>query len=90
MSRIAFSIAFALLMVGAARAACPTGKIACAAWCAKYRPGATSCLSGSPASCGAKRGGNAACVGDVCNPNNDSCRRLQDVEVKRLRGMKAK
>src|SRR5713226_2352579 len=75
-----------VLMVGAGSAPaaeCPAGKITCVAWCAKYRPGAQDCLAGASYSCATKPGGNAACVGDICNPNNDSCRRLQDQEIKR-------
>ena len=89
MQRIAL-IAIAISIASQAGAACPTGKMTCAAWCSKYRPGATDCLSGAPASCENKPGGSAACVGDICNTNNDSCRRLQDAEVNRLRGSKAK
>ena len=33
-----------------------------------------------------KAGGNAACVGDICNPRNNSCKRLQDQEIKRKQG----
>lgn len=84
-------MAFAILsvmtcgMASGAMAACPAGKISCAAWCAKYRPGAQDCLVG-PNSCETKAGGNAACVGDICNPRNNSCKRLQDQEIKRKQG----
>jgi hypothetical protein len=88
MNRISLLIALTLSIVGQADAACPTGRITCAAWCAKYRPGVADCLSGGAKSCAAKPKGGDACVGDICNPNNDSCRRLQEKEVNRIRGAK--
>jgi hypothetical protein len=90
MLKIALSIMVLVVIAGQVNAACPAGKITCAAWCSKYRPGAADCLSGVPGSCETKLGGNAACVGDMCTLNNDSCRRLQDAEVNRMRGTKAK
>jgi hypothetical protein len=69
--RAIFSVVF-LLIVGmssgsafAAAGKCGAGKITCAQWCAKYRPGPSNCMSGHPNSCDKKRGGANACVGDV-------------------------
>jgi hypothetical protein len=44
---------------------CGAGQITCSQWCAKYRPGASDCMSGHPNSCAKKPGGARACVGDV-------------------------
>jgi hypothetical protein len=74
-------ITFIIGTGSAPAAGCPAGKMTCAAWCAKYRPGAQDCLAGAGYSCATKPGGNSACVGDICNPSNDSCRRLQDQEI---------
>jgi hypothetical protein len=90
MYKIALVVMLLVLIAGQVNAACPAGKITCAAWCSKYRSGATDCLSGAPGSCADKPGGAAACVGDICTLNNDSCRRLQDAEVNKIRGTKAK
>jgi hypothetical protein len=81
---VAVSVALALDPTGRALAACPAGKISCASWCAKYRAGATDCLVG-PGSCESKVNGKAACVADYCNPSNDSCKRLQDQEIKKMK-----
>jgi hypothetical protein len=84
----AMSIALTLAMTGTGIAACPSGQITCAAWCAKYRPGAQNCLAADNNSCEAKPGGRAACVGDQCNPKNDSCARLQQQEIERKRSQR--
>src|SRR5437868_15248643 len=77
-----------LLTASGASATCPAGKISCASWCAKYRPGTQDCMSGHTNSCEAKPGGAAACVGDICNAQNDSCKRLQEQEVRRMQKSK--
>ena len=82
---IAISLGLMFGIAGEAMAACPTGKITCASWCAKYRPGAQDCFVG-PNSCETKPGGRASCVGDICNAQNDSCKRLQDIEIKKKGG----
>ena len=48
----------------AAFAACPQGKITCAAWCAKYKYGSPGCMSGYPNSCDHKPQGADSCVSD--------------------------
>lgn len=64
---------FALNVVEA-QATCATGKITCAQWCKKYRPYAMADCMGN--GCAGKPQGAATCVGDRCNPTNDSCSRM--------------
>src|SRR5947209_10859432 len=54
-------------------ASCPVGKIECGAWCAKYRPGTSQCMSGLSNSCDAKPGGARACVNDRKPDDQISC-----------------
>src|SRR5438874_10240625 len=64
---------FIALSPSANSAPCPAGKIECGAWCAKYRPGGTQCISGRSNSCDTKPGGTSACVDDG-KPEQISCK----------------
>jgi hypothetical protein len=58
-------------------AKCPAGKITCSQWCRKYRPHAMANCMGPGNGCAGKPQGGATCVGDACNPSNDSCSRMR-------------
>jgi len=62
---ISLAIFGVLMSANSYAASCPAGKITCGAWCAKYRPGGSVCLSGLSNSCDTKPGGVNACVNDT-------------------------
>ena len=79
-------------------ASCPAGKITCAQWCHRYRPGAADCLRGGRRSCEAK-GGPDTCVGagsgklitceawcDKYKHGSESCKRTSPKSCMRLYG----
>ena len=74
MLKVALFVLLGFFILGhdtASAASCPAGKITCAQWCQKYRPGTTDCMTGGPRSCEGMGGPNT-CVGGAA-PKMISC-----------------